>query len=113
MEYYLTSEAMHTHAHTHVQGIGRHSLEEVVARMKADFEVCEALLTESGQYLTGETITQADCFLWGLLDMVCIPVAVVYLSIREAHLLRVAREHSRVHFCLVFSSFLNVFSPAP
>lgn len=45
-------------------------MEEVVERMDADLAACEVLLEGSGAFLTGATPTQADCFLYGLLDHV-------------------------------------------
>lgn len=53
-----------------MQGMGRHSMEEVMERMDADLAACETLLEDSGAFLTGATPTQADCFLYGLLDHV-------------------------------------------
>ena len=50
--------------------MGRHSLEEVTAKMAKDLDSCEALLQQSGAYLSGATPAAADCMLWGLLDMV-------------------------------------------
>ena len=52
------------------QGIGRHSLEEVTARLTRDLDACQALLQQSGAYLSGATPAAADCMLWALLDMV-------------------------------------------
>jgi glutathione S-transferase len=43
---------------------------EVLEKLDADFEVCEMLLEDSGAFLTGSTPTQADCFLYGILDHV-------------------------------------------
>jgi glutathione S-transferase len=51
-----------------MQGMGKHSMEEVLERMDADLAACEVLLEDSGAYLTGTTPSQADCFLYGLHD---------------------------------------------
>jgi glutathione S-transferase len=51
-------------------GNGKHSLEEVTAKLKADFDTCEALLHKSGAYLAGPTPTAANCMLWAFLDLV-------------------------------------------
>lgn len=53
-----------------MQGMGRHSPEEIASKLQADFDVCEALLQQSGAYLTGSTPTEADCILWAFLDIV-------------------------------------------
>ena len=53
-----------------MQGMGRHSLEEVTERLARDLDACQALLQQSGAYLSGATPTAADCMLWALLDMV-------------------------------------------
>ena len=53
-----------------VQGMGRHSLEEVTAKLAQDLDACEALLQQSAAYLSGTSPTQADCMLWAILDMV-------------------------------------------
>lgn len=55
-----------------LQGMGRHSLEEVKERLASDLDVCSALLEESGVYLTGSRPCQADCFLFALLHAVCL-----------------------------------------
>eukprot|EP00892_Ulva_mutabilis_P003101 jgi/Ulvmu1/12792/UM097_0019.1 len=52
----------------HGQGMGRHSMEEVKERMAKDLDACCALLEASGEYLTGGTPCQADCFLFALID---------------------------------------------
>lgn len=74
---------------TALQGMGRHSLEEVVARMRHDFECCEVMLARSGAFLSGPTITPADCFLWALLDMV-----------RSPALSRIWRMHTVLMLCV-------------
>lgn len=53
-----------------MQGMGRHSVEEVMSRLAQDFDTFEAMLQHSGSYLSGPTVTAADCMLWGILDMV-------------------------------------------
>lgn len=53
-----------------MQGMGRHSLEEVRERAKKDLDACAALLQSSGAYLSGETPCQADCFLFALMHLV-------------------------------------------
>eukprot|EP00892_Ulva_mutabilis_P003100 jgi/Ulvmu1/12791/UM097_0018.1 len=50
------------------QGVGRHSLAEVRQRLAKDLDTCCALLEETGEYLTGATPCQADCFLFALVD---------------------------------------------
>ena len=50
--------------------MGRHSLEEVTAKLARDLDVCEALLQHSAAYLSGATPAAADCMLWAILDMV-------------------------------------------
>ena len=45
-------------------------MEEVMERLDADLGVCETLLQDSGEFLTGNTPTQADCYLYGLVDHV-------------------------------------------
>ena len=39
-------------------------------RLDADLAACETLLEDSGAFLTGATPTQADCYLYGLVDHV-------------------------------------------
>jgi glutathione S-transferase len=52
-----------------VQGIGRFTYAEVQEKLSKDLDACVTLLKDS-QYLTGDTPTQADCFLFALLDWV-------------------------------------------
>lgn len=52
----------------HGQGMGRHSIEEVKARLAVDLDACSELLQASGEYLTGSTPCQADCFLFAIID---------------------------------------------
>jgi glutathione S-transferase len=55
---------------TVMQGMGKHTMEEVMEKLETDLAVCETLLEDSGAFLTGATPTQADCFLYGILDHV-------------------------------------------
>jgi Glutathione S-transferase, C-terminal domain len=52
-----------------LQGIGRLTLSEVRGRAANDLDILEALLS-GNDWLTGDTPTAADCFLFGLLDCV-------------------------------------------
>lgn len=54
-----------------IQGMGRHTMEEVRVRVAKDLDACVALLESSGDLLTGATPCQADCFLFALIHLVC------------------------------------------
>lgn len=53
-----------------MQGMGRHSAEEVRERAKRDLDACSVLLQKSGAYLSGATPCQADCFLFAVMHLV-------------------------------------------
>lgn len=53
-----------------MQGVGRLAWPDVLARARADLGMCEALLADGRAYLTGDTPTLADCFLFGFVDVV-------------------------------------------
>ena len=52
-----------------MQGIGRHAFEDVMKRASKDIAAISALLGDS-KYLGGDTLTEADCSLYGFLDHV-------------------------------------------
>lgn len=52
-----------------MQGIERMTLAEVNEKVGQDFDVCEEFLADS-PFLTGDSPTAADCFLFALLDLV-------------------------------------------
>lgn len=60
-----------------MQGIGRHSSEEVAAKLARDFDTCETLLKKSGAYLSGATPTAADCMLFAIIDMVRLLIVLI------------------------------------
>ena len=53
-----------------MQGLGRHSMNYIRRRMAEELAVCNELLGRSGAYLTGQTPTPADCYLYALIDLV-------------------------------------------
>lgn len=59
------------HSQLRVQGVGRHSYEFVRRRIKEELDMCSSLLKASGdRFLTGDTPTPADCYLFAIIDTV-------------------------------------------
>lgn len=67
-----------------VQGTGRHAKEFVLERMDQQLAVCNALLEESGAFLTGPHVCTADLFLFAIVegvrcshsrDALCLPAS--------------------------------------
>lgn len=59
-----------------MQGYGRFSFEDVLSRGREDCKALSELLGDH-PFLAGDTPTEADCSLFGLLDVVCPPLGIV------------------------------------